>query len=136
MDDLLTKLLNYSMENRIGFNIEPLSPETPPLVDTGRRVMILNSNWRNQKELSMQVAHEIGHVINGDVGTLHYSPCSDSSAEAGANRYAIKLLVFMYFENIDQEDANEEQFMDELAIPAWLKDEAHKEILKFYLTGN
>lgn len=132
MDDLLTKLLNYGMENGIGFNIEPLKPETPPLVDTERRVMVLNSNWRNQKELSMQVAHEIGHVMNGDVGTLHYSPCSDSSAEAGANRYAIKLLVPMYFDDIDQEDANEDRFMKDLAIPTWLKDEAHKEILEFY----
>ncbi|MFD1411118.1 M48 family metalloprotease [Lapidilactobacillus gannanensis] len=132
MDDLLNKLLNYAMEHGIGYCIESFSPEIPPLVDTERHLIILNSNWQNQKELSMQVAHEIGHVINGDVGTLHYSPCSDSSAEADANRYAIKLLVFMYFEDIDQEDTNEEQFMDDLAIPAWLKDESHKEILKFY----
>lgn len=133
LDHFLTAVLNRALDYHVGFEIVPLSPEQSPVVDTRRRYIILNSNWPKPKELAFQAAHELGHILDGDVGHFAYSNgCADTKVEGNANRTALSIVVPIYFDEIEQADANVEQFMDELAIPSWLHDASQTAISDFY----
>ncbi|WP_338214917.1 ImmA/IrrE family metallo-endopeptidase [Lacticaseibacillus salsurivasis] len=133
IDDLLDTIRNIAWDLGIGWEVAQLHPEQSPLVDTGRRLIILNSNWPNKREMPFQAAHELAHVINGDVGTYYYTrERTDSRIEGSANRQALKILVPLYFQSIDRENANVQQFMVDLSIPSWLEPKAEETIGAFY----
>lgn len=134
MTDFLARVLNFALAEDIGFDLMPLRhPDTPPLVDTENRHIVLNSSWRDQNELPFQAAHEIAHIENGDIGIQHYSPCSDVRTESAANRRALEIVVPLYFSDLEFEEANGDKFVTDLRIPAWLWDEAHSKIVNYYL---
>lgn len=133
MNTFLAAVLNKAAKHHVGVEIVPLSPDQAPVVDTKRRLIILNRYWPKQNELAFQAAHELGHVLNGDVGHFSYSAgCTDGKVEGDANRTALSIVVPIYFSDIDQADANVEQFMDDLAIPDWLHDASSAAITKYY----
>ncbi|ERL64001.1 hypothetical protein L248_1648 [Schleiferilactobacillus shenzhenensis LY-73] len=94
---------------------------------------MLNSNWYQRNALPMHAAHEISHILNGDEGVLYYrNYYSKAGAEGAANRSAIKILVPLYFADVEPEDASSVQFVDALCIPGNLQDWIEEEIRRFY----
>ena len=133
MGELYIQLINFAMAHDIGVRQEPLKPTQKPLSDSVGRYVVLNYNWPNKREIAFQLAHEIGHILDGDEGVYYYA--TDRSAqicEGDANRTALHILVPMYFEEIKPEDANLHQFMTDLAIPTWLEHEAYDVIADYY----
>jgi hypothetical protein len=134
LDEFLGQVLNYGYHHDIGYLIEPMEdPLTPPVSDTANRVIILNANWPTPREMAFQAAHEFSHVLNGDVGQYHYATSpARNRVEAAANRRALSIVIPMYFDNVDPDCANYQEFMDNLAIPYWLEDEARHQITDYY----
>lgn len=133
MGELYYSLINYALDHDIAVHQAPLSPSQRPFSDTDSRIVVLNSNWPNLREIAFQLAHEISHILNGDNGVYYYS--TDRSAqicEGDANRTALHIIVPMYFDGVEPENANLHRFMEDLQIPAWLEHEAHDIIADYY----
>ncbi|WP_390404471.1 ImmA/IrrE family metallo-endopeptidase [Lacticaseibacillus jixiensis] len=93
--------------------------------------MLINMNWHNQQQVPYSIAHEIGHVQNGDAGVLYSTPMK-SRLESSADRFEVGLLVPIYHENIDREFVNTRRFMDSLHIPDCLENYCNEVIANFY----
>lgn len=134
MGDLYIQLINFALAHNIGVRQVPLKPTQKPLSDSEGRYVVLNYNWPNKREITFQLAHEIGHILDGDEGVYYYA--TDRSAqicEGDANRTALHILVPIYFEEIKPEDANLHRFMSDLQIPSWLEHEAASIISDYYV---
>lgn len=122
MDDAINYLLNFAMKQKIGFvwtNL--LAPDTPSAADCKKREIVINANWRNQKELPFVIAHEIAHVLNKDMGVLYFtSSSSKSQIESNANAGAVKILVD-YCDKLGFEHYNVIKFMNAFGIHANLE---------------
>lgn len=132
MNELLSRMINVALDDHIGVIIQAMkTPFSAPMSDCNSRMVLINSIWHQPRELPFQLAHEIGHIENGDVGILKYSPY-EGRMEMAANLYGLGLLVPAYFEEVDQENANVDVFMDALALPSFLHDAAEQKILEYY----
>lgn len=132
MNEMFRRMINVALDDHIGVKLEPMkTPFSVPMSDCDTRMVLLNSIWFRPKELPFQLAHEIGHIENGDVGVLRYSPY-EGRMEMAANMYGLGLLVPAYFQDVDQENANVDVFMDALALPSCLRDAAEQKIVEYY----
>ena len=81
----------------------------------------------------MQIAHEIGHVLNEDEGVLYYSStASHNSIKYAASETGIKVLVHLYFQNVNLDNANSNMFVTQLAIPSYMEQYTEDCIREFY----
>ncbi|QFR66467.1 hypothetical protein [Furfurilactobacillus rossiae] len=134
MDDLLTELFEFAFEHGIAVTTtHVLSKDTPSVSRPSKNAIIVNMNWHTKKEIPMQFAHEIGHVLNEDKGTLYYcSTASHNSIEYGASKTGIKVLVSLYFQNVSPDEANSNTFVKQLAIPSYMEPYTEDCIREFY----
>lgn len=95
MSDVTTYLLNYALDHHIGFELlNEVDSFWPSVAIPERNMMFINTSWYKQEELPMVVAHEIGHMLNGDSCYMYdHSNTGKISSEGAANRVAIDLLL-------------------------------------------
>lgn len=95
MNDLITHLINYAFDHGIGVVMTHRLPaHFPSSASAGERKILVNLNWREPTEIPFIIAHEIGHLVNGDNGVRYYSSATiRSKSEAAANSFAIGLLM-------------------------------------------
>lgn len=137
MDDkfefFMEKLLQYAFDNNIGYTlVKKLDPYTPSFVAADQRHMFINMSWHNRNEIPFSIAHEIGHIVNGDVGELYYSPGSFKSRfERGANLKALELLLPIYVDaNQGMIPHNYQTVMEQLQIPQCLDNDVRVQLFK------
>lgn len=66
--DLIVFMLNEAMNRGIKCLLEKNDPNIPCKADCDNKTIIINMNWKNQKELPFKIGHVIGHIANGDHG--------------------------------------------------------------------
>lgn len=119
----ISYLFNYAMAHDIQFvATHLLNAGTPSLCKTSIRKMIINLN-NDEEGLPLEIAHEIGHILNGDKGKFYF--CGENSSspiEVNAHKTGIKILANYYFEDIPKEDWNIDNFMLYYCIPSSYKD--------------
>ena len=121
MNDLLDYLLAYAKEHQIHvFFNHDLQPDQPPFTYAKRSLIVMNANWHNSNELPFQLAHEIGHCVNGTVGVAPYATfaCLEHE-EVPANKTAIKLILRYCTANNIAVD-NSYDFMTSFSVPVVL----------------
>ncbi|PWF22445.1 hypothetical protein DF212_03770 [Lactobacillus johnsonii] len=122
-DVTVTYLFNYAMKNNISFvATHLLHAGTPSCCDTSIRKMIINLN-NDEEALPLEIAHEIGHILNGDKGKFYF--CGDSCSspiEVNAHKTGIKILASYYFEEVPKEEWNVHNFMYYYCIPSSYTD--------------
>ncbi|APX73143.1 ImmA/IrrE family metallo-endopeptidase [Companilactobacillus allii] len=134
INEITSSLMNLAFDNHISVIMEDkFSPYTPAAVDTKTKIIVINNNWHIQNQIPFQLAHEIGHVLNGDgfKACLYFSPAKNG-IEGHANKTAIHLLVPLYFENIEYTYANAVRFMEAFNIPLYLENTVITEIKTYY----
>ena len=100
MDDVLQWLLNYCLKNKIGIIYDNNLPPTAPSDSyCNPRLVIFNDNYKNVNEKPFMLAHEIGHVVEGNSEYYHLAYLGIEKGEFSANRFAINLLALYCFEN-------------------------------------
>ncbi|MDT7012828.1 ImmA/IrrE family metallo-endopeptidase [Levilactobacillus namurensis] len=133
MNDIMTALMNQAFlkyKIRIILSSEAGS-YTPSVTHTESRTIIINTNWHDKKQIPLQMAHEMGHIINGDKATrpVYFSAMqTDYPMELEANRTAIKLLLPFYLRDKETESVNSQEFMDAFSVPTHLENVVIKEI--------
>ncbi|ODP95501.1 hypothetical protein BGC39_10700 [Levilactobacillus brevis] len=69
------------------------------------------------------MAHELGHVVNGDEGTLYYSSFSNKSKyERAANMTGLDILIPIYVDITGYTFSSVSPFMEQFGIPDYLLD--------------
>ena len=126
-DDVTTYLLNYALDHHIGFELlNGIDSDWPSLAIPERNMMFINTNWYKQEELPMVVAHEIGHMIDGDSCYLYdQSTISRLKSENSANLIAINLLM-KYCSDNDIEFNNSMTFLTQFNIPQRYENSVRK----------
>ena len=94
--------------------------------------MIINLNWHNHNEIPFSLAHEIGHVVNGDVGRLYYAPGSFGQRfERQANLTALQIILPIYIDaNEGMVPNNYQTVMEQLQIPQVLENDVKLQFSK------
>ena len=116
----------FKVSTSLGINFEAIyeAPDFPSISFHKANKMYINLNWKNQWEIPFIIGHEMGHLVNGDIGTWEYQsgPSSKGSKEHNADIFSLK-MIFDYAMN--QIDAPSEpcDFIDQFGIPAWMYDD-------------
>ncbi|WEV51637.1 hypothetical protein OZX69_02790 [Lactobacillus sp. ESL0731] len=125
MNDLIQYLLNFALDQ--GFSVAQIceAEEYRSLADKSKKLIIINTNWRNKAELPFIIGHEIGHLVDGDLGISSYCGTTLTSKERHADLYSLN-LIFDYATN--QYDCYQEpgQFMQAYGIPTRMYDDVVK----------
>ncbi|MQS52135.1 ImmA/IrrE family metallo-endopeptidase [Companilactobacillus mishanensis] len=122
MNNVINYLLNYAFDDSIGFISMPNADKHwLPVAVPERNLIFINMNWKNQNEIPLQIAHEIGHLQNGETCHL-YNETSTATlkAEREADKYAVGLLL-KYCKQEDIEFDDPSIFMQQFAIPQELE---------------
>jgi len=132
MDEILTDLMNLALKNGIGFTAtDKLGPFTPSASNTQTKQVVLNLNWHIKNQLAFQMAHELAHILNGDVSNqvLYFTPYKNG-IELEANRTAIKMIMPYYLRDRRIDQINPVEFMEIFAIPSHLASVVKYELRK------
>lgn len=93
MDDVLKWLMNYCYDHGIGVIYDNNLPADAPSDSfSNPRLVIFNDNYKNENEKPFMLAHEIGHIIDGNAEYYHLAYLGMERGEYSANRFAINLL--------------------------------------------
>lgn len=131
-DEIMTALLNYCYEHHISVIVtNQLSPNTPSVSNSATRSIIVNGGFHIKRQVPYQFSHEITHVENGDSNILYFT-LQKSGIEGTANRGAIHMLVPLYFDGIEPEFVNADNFMNAFAIPGNMRQVCEQAIIDYY----
>lgn len=133
MKEVIEYLLNFAFSKGFGFILtDKLKPNTPSCANPKKNKIIINMNWHDKNELPFQIAHEIGHMLNGDEGILYYSSYSSrSKIERSADDKAIDLL-FSYCLDMDKVTTNYSDFMEYYGIPNYLEQNVRQRYANYF----
>ena len=118
-DEVTTTLFNYAYDQNISVMAKSKIPEDwIPIAIPSRRLIIINMNWYQPREIPLQIAHETAHVLNGGTDYAAYSRCDTNPEEAAANQKAVQILMNLFLDDwMDIEDFNPVNFMETYRIP-------------------
>lgn len=135
MDEIITWLLNYAFEHGIGVvTTTDLSPDIPSTAFAAERKILINLKWKNPAEIPFSIAHEIGHILNGDDGKFMLTSVAHSKAEHDANIVAFQILR-EWAESHDVDVSEPYLFMSCFAIPCKLSDQVAEEYARYDFKG-
>lgn len=134
MNEIMTALMNQAFfDHHIKIILSSeAGPYTPSATHTESRTIIINMNWHDKKQIPLQMAHEMGHIINGDHASrpVYFSAMqTDYPMELEANRTAIQLLLPFYLRDKETESVNSQEFMDAFSVPSHLENIVKEEII-------
>lgn len=131
MDDIISWLANYAFDHGIGVTMSTdLSPDCPSFALANPKNIVINLNWCPRAEIPFSMAHEIGHVINGDNGHYQLTSVAHSKAEHDANLVAFQILR-EWAESHDVDVSEPYLFMSCFAIPGKLSDQVAEDFTRY-----
>lgn len=121
MDEILLALLKIAKDNQITVIwSKRFLAEMPPVALIRQKKIIMNSNWPQKNEIIFQLAHELAHFLNNEpyYAALYQTGNSNLlKIEAQVNRFAIKILLTIYFNNFSAENLDPENLLKSFGIP-------------------
>lgn len=118
MNGLISYLINYGFDRGISSTLtESLPPDFPSSASSKYQKVLINMNWHNQWEVPFSFAHELGHIINGDIGINYYHSFTiRSRTEYEANQTAIGIIL-SYCKSNDIPTDNPIRLCEQFGIP-------------------
>lgn len=123
MNNIVSDLYTLALKNNIEVKTtDELSPQTTATCDTETRRIVINLKYWNKKQIPLQIAHEISHILNGDHSrtVLYFTP-SKNKIESSANETAISILAPYYLNDRPDDYVSVDEFMEMFAIPEHLR---------------
>ncbi|WP_283582888.1 ImmA/IrrE family metallo-endopeptidase [Limosilactobacillus difficilis] len=121
MENLINWLLNYAFDHGIGYVLtDELPSSIPHTASAKHRMILINKHYGNPQEMPFAIAHEIGHVMDGDLGIRYYcSAIIHDKAEYRANVFGIQLIQ-QYCDHEDIHISNAVKFCEVFGVPSRL----------------
>ncbi|QFR22976.1 ImmA/IrrE family metallo-endopeptidase [Schleiferilactobacillus harbinensis] len=130
--ELFSDVLNYAQMHGVGYILtDELQPDTPSQSKPASKMMLINLNWHDQKQLPFVAAHECGHILDGDQPSALYFTTfsSQSKYELHANQRAYEILLSLTMDSSTSiETVSVTDWMDKMHIPAWQEDNVRQAI--------
>ena len=126
--------LNSPVDHHIGNTLQKMKdPYWVPVYLPQANKIIINTAWHIPRQIPLQLAHEIGHALNGD-SEVEYHACfaSESVVERAATRRGLDILVPYCFDDVDPNYVSYVDFMDRFAIPDHYTGDVIDKIRRFY----
>lgn len=122
MNSIMSYLINYGFDRGISTTLtHKLPSDFPSSSSSKKQKVLINMNWENKPEVPFILAHELGHLLNGDTGINYYNSATiHNKTEFTANKTAIRLL-FNYCEDYDIEFDNPIRFCEQFGVPTELE---------------
>lgn len=121
MDEILLSLLKIARDKQINVIwTNKFLDEMPPVALIRQKTIIMNSNWPQKNEINFQLAHELAHFLKDEpyYHALYRTGNSNLlKIEAQINRFAIKILLTIYFNNFTSDNLDPENLLKSLGIP-------------------
>lgn len=92
MEDLIQYLFDFAFDHNLGVAQISGKEDFRSLADKSRDLIIINFNWKDKAELAFIIGHEIGHLMEGDVGLSYYCGNTLTSKERHADLYSLNLI--------------------------------------------
>lgn len=123
MNDLIEYQFDFAFKHNIGVLQINTKKEYNSLADTSKNLIIVNTNWKNKKELPFIIGHEIGHLIEGESGLSYYCGTSLTSSERHADLFSLN-MIFDYACLQYDSFSEPSQFIQQYGIPIRMFDDA------------
>lgn len=124
MNEIITDLLNYALDHKIGIVMtKELSSDSPSYVIPNLNTIFINSGYKDKQQIPFHIAHEIGHMMDSDfnkTNALYFTP-TKAKFELSANKKAIDILLPFYLKDKNIEYINHIEFMKTFSIPYHLE---------------
>lgn len=127
--DYIYELLNLAMNNGIGVQLDNnMNSSVPSWCEPSLKFVMVNMNYQNKQQIPFQFAHELGHILNGDlsIDKLSFTNRTYNKIEYAAHSTAIKLLMNLYVEK--NHELNYLKFMEYFNIPDRMESVVIEEI--------
>lgn len=100
-DQVIKFLMNYCYSHQIGvvYNKDLPSAAHSRGYNYPSDLVVVNGNWKPEKEVPFIFAHEIGHVIDNNSKYYHLAYLGMDRGEYSANTFALNLLEFYCLQN-------------------------------------
>lgn len=121
MNEVIDWLVNYAFNHKIGVILDRLNFGPDVSASTDGQNVLINMNWKNSNEVPFLLAHEIGHVLNGDGVANYCTATATTKIESAANGQAIDLLLD-YCNTYDKQPQTYTDFMKYYGIPNYLEE--------------
>lgn len=122
-EDLIKFLFQYAHDHGIDCSWESLDAHKPAYAVVNYNFIIVNKNWFRKTEIPFTLAHEIGHVLNGDIICNCQSRYAVYPCERNADRYAFD-LIFIYSLRYGSVITEPGIFIEQYGIPPRMLDYA------------
>lgn len=134
INKLLPVVLNQSFQYHLGFELRSdMDPYWRPVAIPERRMIVMNLNWHKPRQIVAQAAHELGHLVNGDVGReYHVSFTSADKSEIAANRFAFNLLIPEIYKDTLKEQASVNKIINLFELPLGSESLIYEELSIYY----
>lgn len=132
--ELINYLLNYAYDLGIGYKIRDMDPDWVPVYVPWENMIVINSNWKDQKQIALQIAHEIGHALDGD-SEFEYKACFSamSKIERAATRQGLHIMIeYLYADACDVNEVNYQQFMEAFDVPCHYEGDVKSLITEYF----
>lgn len=93
-NSLVQWLMNWAFDHGISVTFtSEVRKDLPHCAIAEKRSVLINMNYGDHDQIPFALAHEIGHVMDNDLGVRYYSSATlHSKAEYRANLFGIHLL--------------------------------------------
>lgn len=140
MNEILLELLKIAKDNQISVIwTKKFLDEMPPVALIRQKTIIMNSNWPQKNEIIFQLAHELAHFLKNEpyYPALYQTGNSNLlKIEAQINRFAIKILLTIYFNNFSAENLDPENLLKSFGIPAQCTASFYQVLFEFLKLPN
>lgn len=115
------ELLKIANENRIIIKYEQRSSATTDIAVAGDNVVYINLNFFTNFSIVFRLAHELAHLLYGDVESQQiyaFSPLSEKYEEQLAHLNASKMLASLMYYEVPMSNRNYINFMNQFTLPS------------------
>ena len=115
------ELLRIANKNGIIIKYEQRSTSIPDIAVAGDDVIYINLNFFTGFSIVFRLAHELAHLLYGDVESQQvyaFSPLSEKYEERLAHLNASKILANMMYYEVPMDKRNYINFMNQFTLPS------------------
>ena len=131
MNDVIDEIIElYYKHHVVILEATCLSSDVPDIADIGTKQVVININSKYKSQLPFRLAHELMHIVHSNFSShrmvAYHNYDVRNPEEKIANSEAVKLLVNLYAENVNE--MNWVNIMNAFGIPTFLENEVKEAV--------
>ncbi|TYC50853.1 ImmA/IrrE family metallo-endopeptidase [Weissella muntiaci] len=129
--EMYSQLSTIASRNGIEIIVVDRKDDEPDLAIAGDNIIFLNKNYVTSFSIVFRLAHELAHLLYGDLEdqkAYAFSPLSEKYEERRAHYGASKIIASIMYFDVPMYSRNYINFMGEFGLPSAFEDIVHEAI--------